>query len=217
MRNVMLKELKLCASPITYIFIIFGVMFFLPGYPVLCGAFFVTLGIYKGFEFAREANDIEFSVLLPVSKKDIVLGKYLFVSFIEMCSLAVMLISALIRMTLLSGASVYRENFMMNANLFALAGALLIFGMFNVIFLGGFFKTAYNMGKPFLIYMAAAFLAVGALEALHHVPGLKALNAFGFDDFGIQLLLFLTGIVIFLAMTFLSYKASCASFEKIDL
>ena len=86
MRNIMRKEMKLSASPLSYLFILFGLMFFLPGYPILCGAFFVTLGIFQGFQYAREANDIVFSSLLPISKKDVVTGKFLFVCFIEACS-----------------------------------------------------------------------------------------------------------------------------------
>ena len=142
MRNILRKEMKLSASPLSYLFILFGLMFFLPGYPVLCGAFFVTLGIFQGFQYAREANDIVFSSLLPISKKDVVKGKFLFVCFIEACSLILMLFSSFIRMTFLSEAAVYRANALMNANLFAVGGAFLIFGLFNVIFLGGFFKTA---------------------------------------------------------------------------
>ena len=217
MRNIMRKEMKLSASPLCYLFILFGLMFFLPGYPILCGAFFVTLGLFQGFQFAREANDIVFSALLPVSKSDVVKGKFLFVCFIEGCSLLLMLISALIRMTALADSAVYRANALMNANLFALGGALVIFGLFNVIFVGGFFKTAYKIGKPFVIYIIAAFLVLGVLEALHHVPGLEALNAFGFDHFGLQLVCLLAGLAVFLIMTLLSYRAACRHFEKIDL
>ena len=68
MRNILIKEMKLSASVLSYIFILFGLMFFLPGYPVLCGAFFVTLGIYQSFQSTRETNDIVFSALLPVPK-----------------------------------------------------------------------------------------------------------------------------------------------------
>ena len=138
MRNIMLKEMKLSALPITYLFILFGSMFFLPGYPVFCGAFFVTLGIFQGFQYAREANDIEFSVLLPIGKKEVVKGKYVFVCLIEACSLVLMLAITIIQMTVLSDAAVYRANALMNANLFALGCALIVFGLFNVIFLGGF-------------------------------------------------------------------------------
>ena len=217
MRNIMRKEMKLSASPLSYLFILFGLMFLVPGYPVLCGAFFVTLGIFQGFQYAREANDIVFSALLPISKKDVVKGKYLFVCFIEACALLLMLVSALVRMTALADSAVYRANALMNANLFAVGGALLAFGLFNTIFLGGFFKTAYKLGRPFVTYIIAVFLAIGVLESLHHIPGLQALNAFGFEHIGLQLLLLLAGVALFLIMTLLSYRSACRHFEKIDL
>ena len=217
MRNIMRKEMKLSASPLCYLFILFGFMFFLPGYPILCGAFFVTLGLFQGFQNAREANDIVFSALLPISKRDVVKGKYLFVCFIEGCSLVLMRAAALIRMTALSDSVVYRSNALMNANLFAVGGALLIFGLFNLIFLGGFFKTGYKIGKPFIIHIIVGFLVIGILEALHHVPGLGAVNAFGFEHLGLQLMLLLTGLAAFALLTLLSYRSACRHFEKIDL
>ncbi|MCR4963196.1 MAG: ABC-2 transporter permease [Firmicutes bacterium] len=217
MHNILRKEMKLSASPLCYLFILFGFMFFLPGYPVLCGAFFVTLGLFQGFQYAREANDIVFSALLPIGKKDVVKGKYLFVCFIEGCSLLLMLAATLIRMTALAGSAVYRTNALMNANLFALGGALLIFGLFNMIFVGGFFKTGYKLGKPFVVYIIVAFLTIGVLESLHHIPGLAAVNAFGFEHLGLQCLFLLAGLAAFLALTWLSYRYACRHFEKIDL
>ena len=217
MRNILRKEMKLSASPLSYFFILFGLMFFLPGYPVLCGAFFVTLGIFQGFQYAREANDIVFSALLPICKKDVVKGKYLFVCFIEVCSLILMLFATLIRMTVLSNSAVYRTNALMNANLFAVAGALFVFGLFNTIFLGGFFKTAYKLGRPFITYIIVSFLAIVGFEAMHHFPGLEVLNALGFDCIWLQFVLFLAGFAVFLIMTLLSYKSACRHFERIDL
>ena len=217
MRNIMLKEMKLSASPLAYLFILFGLMFFLPGYPVLCGAFFSTLGLYQSFLYAREANDTVFSVLLPIAKKDVVKGKYGFVCTIELCTLLLMTICVIVRMTALKEAPVYRSNALMNANLFALGAALFIFGLFNLIFVGGFFKTAYKLGRPFVFYIFTAFLCIGIFEALHHIPGLEQLNSFGTENIMMQLLLFLAGIVAWLLMTVLSYRKACEQFEKIDL
>ena len=92
MRNILLKELKLSASPLAYFFIAFGLMFLVPGYPILCGAFFVTLGLFQSFQAAREANDIVFSALLPIAKRDVVRGKYLFVCLIEACGWILMVL-----------------------------------------------------------------------------------------------------------------------------
>lgn len=202
---------------LSYLFMLFGLMFFLPGYPVLCGAFFVTLGLFFSFQAAREANDMVFSVLLPVAKKDIVKGKYLFVCLIESGAFLLMAIAVVVRMTVFSEALVYRTNALMNANFFALGMACVIFGLFNWIFVGGFFKTAYKIGRPFVTYIVICFLVIFMAEALHHVPGLEKLNAFGTDEIAIQLILLAVGILIFLLITVLACRRACKQFEAIDL
>jgi len=217
MSNILSKEMKLSASVLSYFFIAFGFMFFIPGYPILCGAFFVTLGIFQSFQNAREANDIVFSALLPIAKKDVVKGKFLFSCFIELCSFVLMTAAVILRMTILSESPVYRNNALMNANPFALGMALLIFGLFNFVFIGGFFKTAYKFGKPFLVHILVTFLTIGIGEALHHFPGLEILNAFGFDQLILQLGLLGIGALCYVLLTVLSYKRACEHFEVIDL
>ena len=127
MNTLLKKEMQLSALLLTYLFIGFGFMTLVPGYPILCGVFFVCLGIYQSFQSAREANDIIYSALLPVAKRDVVRGKYQFVMFIELCSFALMAVLTILRMTLLSNAAVYRQNFMMNANPFYLGTVLVLF------------------------------------------------------------------------------------------
>lgn len=209
--------MKLSASVLSYLFIAFGLMFFVPGYPILCGVFFVTLGLFHSFQTAREANDIVFSALLPIAKKDVVKGKFLFVCLIELCSAVLMALAVIVRMTALSEAAVYRNNAMMNANLFALGAAFFIFGLFNLLFVAGFFKTAYKFGRPFVVYIIVAFLAVAVFEALHHVPGLEKVNAFGTDHLGLQLGLLCGGLALYVLMTLLAYRLSRKRFERIDL
>ena len=217
MNNLLRKEMKLSASMLSYLFIAFGLMFFLPGYPILCGVFFVTLGIFYSFQNARETNDIIYSILLPIAKKDVVKGKFLFCCFIELCSFVLMVAVTIMRMTIFSESSVYRNNALMNANPFALCMALVIFGLYNFIFIGGFFKTAYNFVKPFLMYIIAALLTIGIGEALHHFPGFEILNAFGSNYIILQLGLFGIGALCYVLMTFLSYRKACKRFESIDL
>ena len=217
MNALLKKEMRLSSLLLTYLFIAFALMTLLPGYPILCGAFFITLGIFQSFQSAREANDIVYSALLPVAKTDVVKGKYQFTMFIELCGFALMVILTLVRMTALADSAVYRQNALMNANLFYLGMALVIFGLFNVVFVGGFFKTAYKIGKPFVIYIIITFVVIGIGEAMHHVPGLEALNAFGFDHIGLQAATLAAGAIIYIALTYMSYRKACVDFEKIDL
>jgi len=217
MNMLLKKEIRLATLPLTWLFIGFAFMTLLPGYPILCGVFFITLGIYQSFQSAREANDVVYSALLPVAKRDVVRGKYGLVVLVELLSFALMAVLTLLRMTLLRDAPVYRQNALMNANPFYLGMVLFLFGLFNVIFVGGFWKTAYKIGKPFVIYVIVTFLVIGAAETLHHVPGLEAVNAFGFDRIPLQLTLLLCGALLYAGMTHLSCRKACADFEKLDL
>lgn len=216
MSNLLKKEFRLSASPITYFFIPFGLFFLLPGYPILLSVFFVTLGIFRSYQNYRESNDFIYSALLPIAKKDIVKGKYLFSSIIELVSFLFMLFASLLRMTILKDVTVYQENALMNANFFALGAALLLFGLFNLLFIGGFFKTAYKFNS-FIVYLIVAFLFISLMETLHHFPGLEALNAFGFESLFLQLPLFFSGFLGYLVLTLLSYRCAIRHFEKIDL
>ena len=216
MNPLLRKEMRLSASVLSYIFIAFAVLTLIPGYPILCGAFFVTLGIFHSFQNAREANDIVYSALLPIAKHDVVKGKFQFAVMIEMLGFLVMVILTIVRMTVLSDAEVYRENALMNANLFFLGMSLVVFGLFNLVFIGGFFKTAYKL-SPFIPCIVAVFVAIVIAEALHYIPGLEAVNAFSFDDIVLQICLLLVGVVLFAVMTYISYRKSCSNFEIIDL
>jgi len=216
MNPLLRKEMRLSASVLSYIFIVFGVMTLVPGYPILCGAFFITLGIFHSFQNAREANDIVYSALLPIAKHDVVKGKFQFAVLIEMLGFLIMVILTIVRMTVLSDAEVYRENALMNANLFFLGMSLVVFGLFNLVFIGGFFKTAYKL-SPFIPCIVAVFVAIVIAEALHYIPGLEAVNAFSFDDIVLQICLLLVGVVLFAVMTYISYRKSCSNFEIIDL
>ena len=81
MKNLLNKELRLAASPLSYIFLVAALMTLLPGYPILMGAFFICLGVFQSFKYARESNDVLYSVLLPVKKSDFVRSKFAFTCF----------------------------------------------------------------------------------------------------------------------------------------
>lgn len=216
-KRLLYKELRLSASPLTSLFILFGAMALLPGYPILAGGIFVCLGIFYSFQSARETNDILYTALLPVAKTDVVAGKYAFVCFIELFALLLMAVMTALRMTVLAGVSVYVNNVMMAANPLFLGLALLMFTAFNSLFVGGFFKTAYNFGRPLVGFLIAAVLIVCAGEALHHIPGLEFLNQIDGDRMWAQYVILGACALIYALGTWLSCGRSMERFEKIDL
>lgn len=216
MRNLLFKEFKLTSLPLTYFFLLFSLMTFIPGYPISIGAFFLALGIFQSFENARLQNDILFTMLLPVSRREAVLGKYCYVMIIEALFFFLCLTMTVVRMTLLRFSPIYVNNAMMNANLAYLGYILIIFSLFNRIFVGGFFKTAYYTGKPFIYFSILSFLVILVAEILHHIPGLFFLNS---QSEGIkeQAIVLIIGIAAYSIATYSAIKDSLRSFEKLDI
>ena len=215
MKQLLKKEFRLAASPLSFFFIAFGCMAMLPGYPIVLGGFFVCLGLFQSFQSAREAGDILYTAMLPVSKVTVVSAKFLFSVTIELIAFSLMAVLTGLRMAFLSDAQVYLQNSLLNANLAFLGWVLMLFAVFNGLFIGGFFRTAYKIGIPFLSFGIVAAVVVTLSEALGFFPGMAGLKSTGFAP--VQLVILAIGIGLYLAITAVSYFRSVANFERIDL
>ena len=216
-RKLIGKEMKLAASLLSWLFISFALMALIPGYPILVGAFFVCFGIFQSVQSGRENNDLLYTVLLPVSKTDAVKAKYRFAVLIEMISFIISFVITMIRMTVMAKAAPYVTNPMMNANQAYLAYILLIFALFNWIFLCGFFKTAYKFGLPFILFIVLSFLLIIVVEVLHHIPGLEFLNDTDTLCSTTMWIILAAGFVIYAVVTAVSCKVAMKRFERVDM
>ena len=216
MKKLFYKEMKLSANPLTYLFIAFSAMTMIPSYPILVGSFFICLGIFHTYQQIREYDDVTYTVMLPVKKRDIVTAKYLFVLFIELTAFILCTLLTIIRMKILGTAVPYATNQLMNANMAYLGYTMIVFAVFNSIFLAGFFKTTYKIGKPFIIFCVVSFIIIIMGEILHHIPDLESLNNPSNLSMP-QVVIFAIGVVVFMLCTWLSYQKAVKDFEGIDL
>lgn len=217
MKSLLNKDIRLWASPLAWIFLIAAGMTMLPGYPILMGSFFVCFGVFQSFQSGRENNDILYSVLLPIRKTDVVRSKYSFSVMIQMIGFMFMTVLTIVRMRCMTNSAVYETNALMNATPYYLGFVFLIFAAFNIFFIGGFFKTAYKIGIPFLHFGIATFLIIAVGEILHHLPGMLFLHTQSGEKLDVQLGILSVGAIIYLLGTFLSCKNSMRRFEKLDL
>ncbi|MBP5245706.1 MAG: ABC-2 transporter permease [Clostridia bacterium] len=215
MKNLLTKEIRLSSHILSYLFVLFSAMALIPGYPILLCAFFTCFGIFHTFQNGRETNDVLYTVLLPIDKKDVVKARFIFVCFIQTIAFVLAAAFTFVRMTYLAKAAPYAENPMMNSNPVFLAWILLVFALFNVIFVGPFYKTAYKFGKPFVEFIIGSMLIIGIAEVLHHVPGLEFLNTS--EKLPLQFALLLAAFVIYVFATVISCRVSQKIFEMLDL
>lgn len=214
MKALLYKQFRLVCHPMTLIFPCFGVMLLIPSYPYTVAFFYVMLGLFFSFMNGREQKDIYYSALLPIRKRDTVKASVLFVLVIELASLLIAVPFAVLscRINPLGGNAVGLEP---NAALFA--AALVLYAIFNGIFLPSFYQTAYKVGVSFLKAIIPVSLAVIVCEASVHFPGMAWLEdctAAG----QIRLLpLLLIAAAIYGAGLYFAYQKAAQNYEKVDL
>ncbi|NMD38368.1 MAG: ABC-2 transporter permease [Christensenellaceae bacterium] len=213
MFKLIYKEFSLAAHPTLIIFMFLGLMIIIPSYPYTVVLLFGCLGPFMSFLYARETNDIFYTVLLPVKKDDVVKGKLLMTIIAQIGQL---LISAPI--------AVYKivTNFDLNsigieANVAYYGLSLISFAIFNLIFFTNFYKTAYKAGQAFLLAIIPSTVVNVAIEAVSHIPATQWLDGISREHLIKQLPVLIVGIIIYAAFMALTYKISVNRFRRVDL
>lgn len=214
MKAILYKQFHLVCHPMTLVFPLFGVMLLIPSYPYTVIFFYVMLGLFFSFLNGREQKDIYYSALLPIRKRDTVKASVVFVLLIELASLLIAIPFALlsVRLNPLGGNAVGLEP---NAALFA--AALLLYALFNGIFLPAFYKTAYQVGVSFLKAVIPASIVMIVCELLPHVPFLAWLEDCTPVGQLHLLPLVLCAAGIYGVGMWLTYQKAAHNYEKVDL
>ena len=104
------------------------------------------------------------------------------------------------------------------ANPALFGSALIMFTLFNFLLLTMHYKTAHNIGAPFIVAGVAVLLYIGVAEAvIHTVPFLRTHLDVVREHVGTHLIVLALGVVVFVAGNILTYRIAAARFEKVDL
>lgn len=213
MNNLVYKEWKLAIHPTGYIFLLMGAMLLIPHYPYFVAFFYQTLGIFFMFMSGNTNNDVFFTTLLPVRKRDVVRARLSTVIGLELLQIIVAVPFALLR-----GKITPAQNLAgMDANLALFGLVFLMFGVFNVVFLPMFYRSAYKTGTPFMLATAAMSTVVIATElVIQFTPSLKqALDTSAYTS--MQMIVLIVGMLIFALLNGVAYRLSANAFERLDL
>lgn len=213
MFNLLMKELRLAAHPNLFIFTALGVLVIVPAYPYGMVFLFGCLAPFITFMYGRETNDIYYTALLPVKKSDVVKAKFMLVIVAQMTQFLITLPFAFLRIYLLPEGNPAG----IEANIAFYGFGLITYAVFNYIFLTSFFKTAYKVGKAFLLAIVTATLIVLVMEVIVHFPGMEWLDSVEPDVMVKQLPIVVVGIIVYFISTFSGYRVSVKRFEQVDL
>lgn len=216
MTNLIYKEFKLSAHPTIFIFLSFPLMLFIPAYPYYVPFFYTCLSFFFLFISGRENKDVLYTTTLPIRKSDVVKARCLFIAFIELAVILISVPVVVIKALLISDASNVAG---IDANPAFFGLALIMFALFNIIFIPAFYKTAYKAGVPFIISCAAIAIYIIAAESLVWIP--SPIRAYlDTTDPALmvkQLPVLIAGISIWVLTTFAAYRKAAKNFEKVDI
>ena len=223
MKALVYKELKLAMHPICYVFIaLFPFMILIPSYPIAIGFIYVLscypilfLGANKG----QQSNDLLYSTLLPVRKKDIVLARIITVAIMQFAFIAIM--SCLVPLAKYFFKSIpdyHPVGIGLNGYVSMLAIAIVGFAIADLIFFPIYYKNGKSivMSTLMTIIGFALYLATFTI-ALPFIPGLEwYIDVLSNRGIGVQFIILGVALLIYVAIHIAVYKISSKRLEQVD-
>lgn len=215
MKALLYKEFRLVTHPTTVLFLLLSAMLLIPNYPLYVTFFYCTLGLFFAMLSGRENQDIAYSVLLPVRKRDLVRARMLFAVCFELMQIVLSAVFCCLRVRLLGAENAAG----MDANLAFFGLSFVLLGLFNFVFFIQYYRDPAKVGKAFAIAAIVVFLYIGVVEALSFiVPFFK--NKLDTPDpqfLSAKLFVLFFGLLMFALLTAAACKLSESRFEKLDV
>lgn len=233
MKALIYKELKLAMHPICYLFVaLFPLMILIPSYPMGVGFIYILscypvlfLGANKG----QQSNDLLYSTLLPVRKKDIVMARIITVILMQVAYMLVL--SALYPAALAINAEIARQaeaaraagenvsdvtipGLGLNSFVLLLAFAIVGYAIADLIFFPIYYKHGKSIVMSTLMTILGFVVYIGVFTiGLPFVPGLEIMNHL---NIGIQFICLGAAIGLSALAHYFVYKISSKRLEKVD-
>jgi len=228
MKALLYKEFKLAMHPICYIFIaIFPFMVLIPSYPLAIGFIYVLTCypiLFLGANKGQQSNDLLYSTLLPIRKKDIVLARIMTVAIMQFAFIAIM--SALVPLTMYlqtiikadDGSLFTNPGISINGYVSLLGIALVGFSIADLIFFPIYYKNGKSIVMSTLMTIIGFIIYLSIFTiALPYIPGFEWYTKFLCDSgLGVQFIILGVALVIYVFMHYLVYRISAKRLEKVD-
>ena len=230
MKALLYKEFKLAMHPICYVFIAsFPFMMLIPGYPIAIGFIYILscypilfLGANKG----QQSNDLLYSTLLPVRKKDIVLARIFTVAVMQFAFIAIsaclLPLAFLFQNMMVAGAndaadamkSIAHAGFDLPSFVLVVAIVLVGFAIADLIFFPIYYKKGRSIVMSTLFTILGFVIYLGLFTiGLPYMIGAEKANSV---PLWIQFIVLAGSLLIYVFIHFFVYKISARRLEKVD-
>lgn len=217
MYNLVMKDLKLGVNPWFFILPLFtGALMLIPGWIYfLVPLYFCLITVPNIFGGFKSQNDLMFSTMMPVTKKDIVKARITVIIILELLHLSVAMIFSIFTLRLYPQLTYY--FFEPHLGFWGLC--FMMFAIFNIVLLSMYYKTAYKYGAATTASITVATLFAGVAQWIGiQSPWVNAIfYGSGADNTVRQLFILILGIVIFIVFTLITYRIAVRRFLKVEM
>lgn len=215
MKRLLYKELRLALHPTAPLFLLLSAMLLIPNYPYCVVFFYTSLAVFFICLSGRENQDIVYSMLLPISRADVVTARFLTVVLLETLQLLIAIPFACLRQRLNPAPNLAG----MDANLALFGLALFLLGCFNLVFFHIYYRDTGKVGNAFACSSGVFFFLLVLGECLlHTVPLFRdQLDTPDPQYLPQKLVVLALGLAAYLLLTGLAYRNGKRNFAALDL
>jgi hypothetical protein len=219
MKALLYKELKLAMHPICYVFIaMFPFMILIPSYPIAIGFLYVLTCypiLFLGANKGQQSNDLLYSTLLPIRKKDIVKARIMTVLLMHVVFIA--LTTALYPLAVFINNSINDAvvpGLGLHSYVLVLAIVIIGYAIADLIFFPIYYKNGKSIVMSTLMMILGFVLYLGIFTiGLPFIPGLEWINEL---PLYVQFIILGVSLIIYIALHLVVYKVSYKRLEKVD-
>lgn len=211
--RLLYKEIRLTAHPTSVVFAFLGCLVLVPAYPYSVIFLFGCLAPYLTFLNARETNDAFYTAVLPVTKEESVRGKCLLAAAVQLFQLLFSVPFAFLRNALETA----NNPVGLDAAPAWYGLGLMVYGVFDLVFLPTFYQSGYKAGKAFILASVPLVILMLGTEAAGHLPALSWMDSYRPENLWKQLTVLIAGMVIYAVFLSMAYKLSVKHYYKVDL
>lgn len=215
MKQLLKKEFTLAVHPTSWLFLGLSAMVLIPNYPYYVIFFYTGLGVFFTCLNGRENQDVLFSLLLPVSRRQVVGARMATVVLLELLQMLLTALFSLLRRALPLGENAAG----MEANLALLGLGLVVMALGHSAFFRVYYRNVQKVGVAFLWCSAVEFISIGILEVMAHTVPLFRDRLDTPDPAFLteKLLVLALGAVVYGLLTFLTYRRAVRDFDAQNL
>ncbi|XID91886.1 ABC-2 transporter permease [Paenibacillaceae bacterium WGS1546] len=217
MYNLVMKDLKLGIHPLFFILpLLMGALMLIPSWiyfiVILYFCWISVPSIFGGF---KAQNDLMFTAMMPVTKKDIVKARVSVFVILELLHIGIAMIFGAITIRLYPHLTYY--FFAPHMGFWGLCFVML--AIVNIIFIPMYYKTAYHYGAAATASITAAQLFAGGAQwlGIQNSFVYDTFNGAGANNIALQLSILAAGIAIFIAFTMIAYRIAARRFLKVEI